>query len=892
MNIIDFFRNFFLKHSFFIWILSVALVTLLSMAYLSTTISEAALKEEVKNNLATIANNKTSTIEQFIQTNKSDVSLLAKNPSLIAFMNQQDPASDTTQIAIIQSYLTRIQGQQHYKNIMLIKPDGKIVFSLKQPNAVGKNLEEYAPKASQLFPTFKNAITLIETQVSAFESVAPDRPPQSYIASPIFSAKALVGVLVVVMTNENITKVVSNTEGLGKTGETIVGKFKDNTIVPEVKLRHASISEFMKDASTITDPRMKRAFEQATQGSKGEGIMTDYLGHEVMGAWRYLPSLRWGVLVKADAEEVFAPISDLKKNIFLLSFFTFILIVFLAHLVGTRLQRAEDETAQLLYKLEVARDAALEANRTKSRFIANMSHELRTPLNAIIGYSEMLYEDAEDRGWNEILVDLSRITDAGQHLLGLINDILDLSKIESEKMEVYWEDVDIAGLVDNVQSIVFPLVKKSGNQLDIKLADDLGIWRTDSTKLRQCFLNLLSNANKFTTKGTVTLEIKRLQKDDGEWMQVSVEDTGIGMTPQQLENLFQAFIQADASTTREFGGTGLGLFITKNFCELMGGSIKVESQFKKGTTFTMLLPTVLNNAVLQKAPKAEPEAVSQKTSQQMPKEISQLKTLEASPEVLLSQVPEPILGPPRKILVIDKEKKTHDHFDQTLQEAGVEIFHAYTAEEGLALCKQHKPDMVILDAVVMPKIEGWNELAALKHDPEFKSTKVIMASMTEKEEELSPLGMTEFLSNPFQDSQLIEIIKRHVPYEKANILIVEDDDVTRKLIVRSLKKYVAGKNWHLREARNGQEAMEEVAKLVPTIILLDLMMPLMDGFMVVEKLRAQEAWSKIPVIIISAKDLTIEDRARLQGNGVKMLLSKGKYDHRELVNIISSQIEP
>jgi signal transduction histidine kinase len=262
------------------------------------------------------------------------------------------------------------------------------------------------------------------------------------------------------------------------------------------------------------------------------------------------------------------------------------------------------ELAQATREAQEARNVAEAANRAKSTFLANMSHELRTPLNAIIGYSEMLMEDAEDEGLETFVSDLEKIHVSGKHLLTLINDILDLSKIEADRMELYLETFDVASMVKDVVSAVQPLVEKNANTLEVHRADDLGTMHTDLTKVRQSLFNLLSNAAKFTEGGTIRLDVNRVPVDDVDWFTFSVRDTGIGMTPEQMGKLFQAFSQVDASTTRKYGGSGLGLAITKRFCQMMGGDISVESEYGVGSTFTIRLPA---KAVTRKAERAPAE---------------------------------------------------------------------------------------------------------------------------------------------------------------------------------------------------------------------------------------------------------------------------------------------
>jgi signal transduction histidine kinase len=244
---------------------------------------------------------------------------------------------------------------------------------------------------------------------------------------------------------------------------------------------------------------------------------------------------------------------------------------------------------------EEAREAAESASKAKSAFLANMSHELRTPLNAIIGYSELLQEEATDAGYDDMIPDLQKINTAGKHLLRLINTVLDLSKIEAGKMDLFIETFEIEDLVDEVAGTAEPLVGKNGNKFVLKMLPDLGKLKGDVTKLKQVLLNLIGNAGKFTEKGTITLNVRRERDFEGNWIEFRVIDTGIGMKPEQLAKLFQAFTQADAATTRKYGGTGLGLVLARRFTEMMGGTIGVKSEFGKGTQFTVRLPTDVAN---------------------------------------------------------------------------------------------------------------------------------------------------------------------------------------------------------------------------------------------------------------------------------------------------------
>jgi signal transduction histidine kinase/CheY-like chemotaxis protein len=510
----------------------------------------------------------------------------------------------------------------------------------------------------------------------------------------------------------------------------------------------------------------------------------------------------------------------------------------------TELKRREEEVA-------AARDEAMQATQAKSQFLASMSHELRTPLNAIIGYSEMLYEEAEDLGQHGLLPDLVKIREAGKHLLSLINDVLDLSKIEAGKMDVLVETFEVADLIAQVQSVIEPLMAKNANVLEVICAPGLGTMRSDQTKLRQNLLNLLSNAAKFTGGGRITLAARRVAEVDGDRLQFQVCDTGIGMTPEQLERLFQAFAQARPSTSRDYGGTGLGLAITKHFCRLLGGDVTVESSPDQGSTFTMTLPAVW--------PAARPEVAS----------AAQLTAEKA-------------LG---TILIIDDEPAAHDLLGRELAGAGYEVLHAAGGREGLKLAKQARPDMITLD-IIMPDLDGWSVLKALKADPELCEIPVVLVTIMRDRDLGFALGAADYITKPHDHELLMRVVGRHVRNEgRAQVLVVDDDPKSRDMLRRTLAK--AG--WTVAEAANGCEALQALERAKPALVLLDLLMPGMDGFEVLERLQDDEAWREVPVIIVTAKDLTREDVDRLNGRVVKVL-QKGAYQRRDLVRDIHAMI--
>jgi CheY-like chemotaxis protein/nitrogen-specific signal transduction histidine kinase len=495
------------------------------------------------------------------------------------------------------------------------------------------------------------------------------------------------------------------------------------------------------------------------------------------------------------------------------------------------------QNARLFSELAAARDAADEANRTKSSFLANMSHELRTPLNAIIGYSEILQEDAADKGDKEPIDDLQKIESAGRHLLGLINNILDLSKIEAGKMDVFIEAVDIQALVKEVLSIVKPLADKSENVIEVICPADIGSFRSDQTKVKQCLLNLLSNANKFTSKGTLTLRVAR---EDNSWVCLRVSDTGVGMTQEQLGRLFQAFSQADVSTTKRFGGTGLGLAITKHFCTMLGGDVTVESTPGAGSTFIIRLP---DQAVA-------PAAV---------------------------EAPAPEMAPAdgrATVLVVDDDASVRGLLTKTLEREGYRVISAGNGVEALALAREHRPQAITLD-VLMPQMDGWGALKELKADAELRDIPVIMVTVLNERGMAIPLGAADFVTKPVDRQRLTAILRDHCKGPRsASILVVEDDLPTREALCLSLKSmgYAAS------AAINGRSGLDWLAdNPAPNLILLDLMMPEMDGFEFLRELRQRPAFADVPVIVVTAKDLTAEDVCILSGQTERIIAKDQAY---------------
>jgi len=403
----------------------------------------------------------------------------------------------------------------------------------------------------------------------------------------------------------------------------------------------------------------------------------------------------------------------------------------------TRTQELEEEVfqrKQAQEELSKAKHAAEEANRAKSTFLANMSHELRTPLNAIIGYSEMLEEETRDAGKIENVQDLKKIQAAGKHLLALINDVLDLSKIEAGKMGLHLETFDVPQVIEEMVTTLQPAAAKNSNSVNVRVAENVGTMKADITKVRQILFNLLSNACKFTDHGTISVDVDQIKAEDKECIQFRVSDTGIGISAQQRQNLFQEFAQADSSIARKYGGTGLGLAITHRFVQLMKGQINVESEPGKGAVFTVQLPT-------QIAMETTESASSQGTSD-APAKFSENK---------------PNLD---TILVIDDDPSVRDLMSRFLTKLDLRVVVAANGEEGFRLAKEIRPLLITLD-VVMPECDGWTVLNRLKSDEELAKIPVIMVTIVDNEARGMDLGASNYLIKPVQRDRLAVLVEKH-----------------------------------------------------------------------------------------------------------------------------------
>jgi signal transduction histidine kinase/CheY-like chemotaxis protein len=470
-------------------------------------------------------------------------------------------------------------------------------------------------------------------------------------------------------------------------------------------------------------------------------------------------------------------------------------------------------------EMETARDEARDASDQKTKFFANMSHELRTPLNAILGYGEMLYEDCEDLGYDDLLPDLKKITSSGSHLLSLINNILDLSKIEAGKMELFVTSFEIENMVQTIKDVSEPLAAKNDNGFVINLDGAMGSMSQDETKLRQCLTNFLSNGFKFTKNGTVTLDVKARMVGEVEFIDFAVIDTGAGMSPEGVAKVFEEYTQAERSTSANYGGTGLGLPISKKFAEMMGGDVIVTSEEGVGSVFTMSVP--------RECPEYNEDEVE-----------SNVINLDEQDNL---------------VVLVDDDVAMHDLIKRTISKLNLTLLGATNSEKGMELIREVKPKLILLD-VLMPGRDGWSLLKECKTDKNLKDIPVIMISQLNQSNLASSLGANDYLTKPIDRSHFINTLKRILGNDTQDkkVLVIDDDKDVRELLSRLLKD--AG--YRAIDARDGKEGLERT-KDEPALIILDLEMPRMDGFEFLDNyIKDVPEEKRAPVLVFSGKDLT------------------------------------
>ena len=509
-----------------------------------------------------------------------------------------------------------------------------------------------------------------------------------------------------------------------------------------------------------------------------------------------------------------------------------------------------DDRNRVLGELEAKTNELERATRLKTEFLANMSHELRTPLNSIIGFSGRVIKKAGDLLPKRQQKNLKTVLRNAHHLLGLINELLDISKIEAGKMEVFLEEFRLSALVSEVLELTRMLI----GEKELKIAPDLPekqlVLYSDKIKLKQILINLISNAIKFTEEGSIT--VKALEVDspaDGDaffqpqmdYVSLSVADTGIGMSPEDLKYVFEAFRQVDGSLTRKVGGTGLGLNITKKFTELLQGKIEVDSVTGKGTTFTLTIPVKLGDEVdIRKE-----------------EEVFELEEHEL-----------PATGP--TVLCIDDDPEVLDLLHGYLSDEGYKVIKAASGEEGLKKAVEMQPFAITLD-IQMPHMDGWTVIKELKEKDATKDIPVIIVSIVDNIGLGYKLGAYEYLQKPILPETLIGTIEKILRRKAETVLVVDDDPEALDL----MRQFLEDEKINVRTAENGLKALDSLTKMLPDLILLDLMMPEMDGFEVINRLKKTEEWAKIPVVIITAKTLDEQESVFLDKRVEAIIAKEG-----------------
>ena len=466
-----------------------------------------------------------------------------------------------------------------------------------------------------------------------------------------------------------------------------------------------------------------------------------------------------------------------------------------------------DKLSNAMAQVQQSKEKADQANRSKTNFLANMSHELRTPLNAIIGYSEMIIEDyREEKSLDEeqAVEDLARILSSGRHLLQLINDVLDLAKIESGNMTVFNETFDSVDIIEELINTMAPIAKKGDNLLVLEKSQDIPNLYNDAVKFRQLFLNLLSNACKFTHSGKITILVTYNEKTRHAVYHVS--DTGIGMTPSQLTRVFEAFVQADSSTSKKYGGTGLGLAICKQFVELMDGSMDVTSAEGEGTTFTILLPT-------RKPIQKNTDAIPAENQQELGLDLNSAMDSEST-----SVAEEDALG---RVLVIDDDPESRQLLLRHLEKESYIGLEAEDAKQGIAIANEKQPDLILLD-LMMPNIDGWTALSVLKESPNTRHIPVILQSMLDEKNLGLDLGAAEFLPKPVDRQRMATILRHLNPQDRrGSALLIAPETESRQLLLEEL----ADEAWQCMVATSMAQVIERVQQKSPDIIFIGLGMP-------------------------------------------------------------------
>ncbi|MDM8561307.1 ATP-binding protein [Candidatus Parabeggiatoa sp. HSG14] len=760
------------------WFLLVALVPLITVGYVSYKNSATALKKEVINSLVVIAENKADHIIAFFEERKKDVTALIFDhhfaQSFEKFITAFKFGTDSSEYkAVDKQFRAEILHHKEvygYYDIFLISPEGDIVFTATHEADFGTNLRTGHHKNTELAKAFHRSHTLLEMEISDFKRYAPSgNEPAAFITAPVIQEGKLLGILAIQLNTKEINELAQNFTGLGETGETIIASAMNNHALFLTPTRHDLAAAFNR--KVLLGSKNALPIQQAISGKKGAGLYKDYLNQEVIAVWQYLPSLRWGIVVKINTDEAFIPIFDLAKLFLIVGFLTVFSVVIIAMFVSKTISRpivkltrateliadgdltvkmeiesndeigvlaqcfnhmiTEREQAEIKLRLakETAEKAKIEAefaNRAKSTFLANMSHELRTPLNGILGYTQILHRDKTLNTKQQEAINI--IHRSGEYLLTLISDVLDLSKIEADRIELYPTDFHFENFLQSIVEIFEIRVKQKEISFIYEKLSHLpkGV-HADEKRLRQIIINLLGNAIKFTKQGGVSFKVGYHNKK----IRFQVEDTGVGIAPEELAFMFEPFRQVGDKNARA-EGTGLGLSITKKLVEMMGSKLHVESTLGKGSTFWMAL--------------------------NLP---------EVSGFINPNTVEEPIIiGFEGKslVLIVDDKQENRSVLVNLLAPLGFEVIEAVDGQDCINKTREHKPDLILTD-LVMPIMDGFEATRQIRRIPKFKDVIIIMISASVFEchkQQSMDAGCDDFLPKPVRADDLLKLLENHL----------------------------------------------------------------------------------------------------------------------------------